>query len=57
MVLDVVTIYSQLIRAALLPHTLDKSSPHRTQFGMWPAFNGAYSDQGNVTQAPCSSGT
>ena len=45
MVLNVVSIYSQLIRAAF---TLDRSSPDRAQFGLWPAFNGAYSDQEGI---------
>lgn len=47
MVLDVVTIFSQLIRAALIPHTLDRQSPHRAQFGIWQAFSGIFSDHGN----------
>ena len=46
MILDTVTIFSTLIRAAFLPHTLDRQSPHRPQFGMWSAFNAAFSDQG-----------
>lgn len=46
MVLDIVTIFSQLIRAALIPHTLDRQSPHRAQFGLWPAFSGTFSDHG-----------
>ena len=47
MVLDVVTIFSQLIRAALIPHTLDRQSPHRAQFGIWQPFSGIFSDHGN----------
>lgn len=50
MVLDVVTIFSQLIRAALIPHTLDRQSPHRAQFGLWPAFSGTFSDHGISTK-------
>jgi hypothetical protein len=46
MVLDVVTIFSQLIRAALIPHTLDRQSPHRAQFGIWQAFSGIFADHG-----------
>ena len=46
MILDVVTIFSQLIRAALLPHTLDRQSPHRAQFGLWGPFSGTFSDNG-----------
>lgn len=46
MVLDVVTIFSQLIRAALVPHTLDRHSPHRAQFGIWQPFSGTFSDHG-----------
>ena len=48
MVLDVVTIFSQLIRAALIPHTLDRQSPHRAQFGLWPAFSGTFSDHEGI---------
>ena len=47
MVLDIVTIYSQLIRAAFIPNTLDRSSPHRAQYGLWPPFNSTYCDQGS----------
>ena len=46
MVLDVVNIFSQLIRAAFIPHTLDRHSPHRAQFGLWSTFNSTLSEQG-----------
>ena len=46
MILDVVNIFSQLIRAAFIPHTLDRHSPHRVQFGLWPTFNSTLSEQG-----------
>jgi len=46
MVLDVVSIYSQLIRAAFIPHTLDGQSPHRAKFGLWPAFSSSFTDEG-----------
>ncbi|KAK4002670.1 exocyst complex component 2 [Daphnia magna] len=48
MVLDVVTIFSQLIRAALVPHTLDRQSPHRAQFGIWQPFSGIFSDHEGI---------
>nr|QEI22742.1 Sec5 [Artemia sinica] len=37
-VLDIIVIYNHLVRAALLPRTLDSQSEHRERFGLWPDF-------------------
>nr|CAD7410779.1 unnamed protein product [Timema cristinae] len=36
MVLAPIELLSGLLRAAILPHTLDRMSPLRTSYGMWP---------------------
>jgi len=48
MVLDVVSIYSQLIRASFIPHTLDGQSPHRAKFGLWPPFSSSFTDDEGI---------